>query len=246
MKHLFFLTIFLFVAAIVGNAQLFQVPDLVKQTFEKQFPDAKDAKWSGGIDNHSVQFSLGDKKLKANYTPKADWVSTEEKVVIDSLPSTIQDNFKNLDDENRDSVIAKTKNELFEVLKQTIRPEFLNRIDESILFLPLTKKEVSQIVALQLEELKIKLRESDLNLVVTPEAFEHILTLGYDPFFGARPVKRVIQKQVLNELSKANRQVIGCTFIAITGIPRVSGRATISIAGTTGHDDIAAARDRPI
>ena len=66
MKYLFFLSIFLFTAAIVSNAQLFQVPDLVKQTFERQFPAAKDAKWSGGIDNHSVQFSLGDKKLKAN------------------------------------------------------------------------------------------------------------------------------------------------------------------------------------
>lgn len=94
MKHLLFLSTFLVISTIVANAQLFQVPDLVKQTFEKQFPDAKDAKWSGGIDNHSVQFSLGDKKLKANFTPKADWVSTEEKVVIDSLPLTVQDNFK--------------------------------------------------------------------------------------------------------------------------------------------------------
>jgi ATP-dependent Clp protease ATP-binding subunit ClpB len=92
---------------------------------------------------------------------------------------------------------------VLELLRQTIRPEFLNRIDESILFLPLTKKEVAQIVDMQLHELKLKLQLSDIHLVVTPDAFEHILTLGYDPFFGARPVKRVIQKQVLNELSKA-------------------------------------------
>lgn len=94
MKHLLFLSTFLFLSTIVANAQLFQVPELVKQTFDKQFPAAKDAKWSGGIDNHAVQFTLGDKKLKANYTPKAEWVSTEEKVPINSLPLTVQDNFK--------------------------------------------------------------------------------------------------------------------------------------------------------
>jgi ATP-dependent Clp protease ATP-binding subunit ClpB len=100
-------------------------------------------------------------------------------------------------------VAEATRVEVLELLRQTIRPEFLNRIDESILFLPLTKKEVAQIVEMQLHELKLKLQLSEIHLVVTPDAFEHILTLGYDPFFGARPVKRVIQKQVLNELSKA-------------------------------------------
>ena len=100
-------------------------------------------------------------------------------------------------------VAEATRVEVLELLRQTIRPEFLNRIDESILFLPLTKKEVAQIVEMQLHELKLKLQLSDIHLVVTPDAFEHILTLGYDPFFGARPVKRVIQKHVLNELSKA-------------------------------------------
>jgi ATP-dependent Clp protease ATP-binding subunit ClpB len=100
-------------------------------------------------------------------------------------------------------VAEATRVEVLELLRQTIRPEFLNRIDESILFLPLTKKEVAQIVDMQLHELKLKLQLSEIHLVVTPDAFEHILTLGYDPFFGARPVKRVIQKQVLNELSKA-------------------------------------------
>jgi ATP-dependent Clp protease ATP-binding subunit ClpB len=115
----------------------------------------------------------------------------------------IFERFEKIKEEAYPEIAETTRTEVLELLRQTIRPEFLNRIDESILFLPLTRKEVSQIVAMQLEELKIKLRESDLNLVVTPEAFEHILTLGYDPFFGARPVKRVIQKQVLNELSKA-------------------------------------------
>jgi len=115
----------------------------------------------------------------------------------------IHERFEKAKESAYPDVAETTRVEVLELLRQTIRPEFLNRIDESILFLPLTKKEVSQIVSMQLDELKIKLRESDLNLVVSPEAFEHILTLGYDPFFGARPVKRVIQKQVLNELSKA-------------------------------------------
>jgi ATP-dependent Clp protease ATP-binding subunit ClpB len=90
-----------------------------------------------------------------------------------------------------------------ELLRQTIRPEFLNRIDETLLFLPLTRKNVEEIVTLQLNLLKKQLKEKDINLHITNEAFDWITEAGYDPFFGARPVKRVIQKQVLNELSKS-------------------------------------------
>ena len=115
----------------------------------------------------------------------------------------IHERFEKVKEAKYPEVAEATRVEVLELLRQTIRPEFLNRIDESILFLPLTKKEVAQIVEMQLHELKLKLQLSDIHLVVTPDAFEHILTLGYDPFFGARPVKRVIQKQVLNELSKA-------------------------------------------
>jgi ATP-dependent Clp protease ATP-binding subunit ClpB len=115
----------------------------------------------------------------------------------------IHERFEKAKEATYPEVAEATRIEVLELLRQTIRPEFLNRIDESILFLPLTKKEVAQIVEMQLHELKLKLQLSDIHLVVTPDAFEHILTLGYDPFFGARPVKRVIQKQVLNELSKA-------------------------------------------
>jgi ATP-dependent Clp protease ATP-binding subunit ClpB len=115
----------------------------------------------------------------------------------------IHERFETVKEDDYPQVAEGTRVELLELLRQTIRPEFLNRIDESILFLPLTKKEIGSIVSIQLEELKAKLRESDMNLVVTPEAFDHIVQLGFDPFFGARPVKRVIQKQVLNELSRA-------------------------------------------
>lgn len=115
----------------------------------------------------------------------------------------IFDRFDGVKENAYQDIAIQTRSEVFDLLKQSIRPEFLNRIDESILFLPLTKKEVAQIVNLQLHQLKGKLNESGIHLVVTDEAFNHILELGYDPFFGARPVKRVIQKEVLNELSKA-------------------------------------------
>jgi ATP-dependent Clp protease ATP-binding subunit ClpB len=114
----------------------------------------------------------------------------------------IQDNFKSLSDENRDEVIAKTKNELFELLKQTIRPEFLNRIDELIMFTPLNRSEIRNIVDLQFRHVQDTLREMGVTIEASPEALDWLAELGYDPQFGARPLKRVIQKRILNELSK--------------------------------------------
>lgn len=115
----------------------------------------------------------------------------------------IHEKFENIKPSEFDRAAEKAKMEVLELLRQTIRPEFLNRIDETILFLPLTRQNVEEIVQLQLNHLKKQLKEKDINLVVTKEAFDWITEAGYDPFFGARPVKRVIQKQVLNELSKA-------------------------------------------
>jgi len=114
----------------------------------------------------------------------------------------IQDNFKSLNDENRDEVIAKTKNELFELLKQTIRPEFLNRIDELIMFTPLNRNELRNIVNLQFKHVQETLAEMGIEIEATDEALDWLSELGYDPQFGARPLKRVIQKRILNELSK--------------------------------------------
>ncbi|QPH40655.1 ATP-dependent chaperone ClpB [Pedobacter endophyticus] len=114
----------------------------------------------------------------------------------------IQDNFKDLSDENRDEVIAKTKNELFEVLKQTIRPEFLNRIDELIMFTPLNRSEIRDIVALQFRQVQQTLAEMGIEMDASDDALDWLAQLGYDPQFGARPLKRVIQKRILNELSK--------------------------------------------
>jgi ATP-dependent Clp protease ATP-binding subunit ClpB len=114
----------------------------------------------------------------------------------------IQDNFKALSDENRDEIVAKTKNELFELLKQTIRPEFLNRIDELIMFTPLNRGEIRNIVDLQFKHVQDTLAEMGISIEASPEALDWLAELGYDPQFGARPLKRVIQKRILNELSK--------------------------------------------
>ena len=117
--------------------------------------------------------------------------------------SVIHEMFDAIDEKDFEKVADKVKVKVMELLRQTIRPEFLNRIDETIMFLPLTKQNVKEIVQIQLNQLTVLLAEKEIKLVVTKEAFEYIARIGYDPFFGARPIKRVIQKQVLNELSKA-------------------------------------------
>ena len=115
----------------------------------------------------------------------------------------IQETFDGKMESELEAAGEKAKMLVLELLKQTIRPEFLNRIDETIMFTPLTKGDIRKIVEIQLSNLKRMLLEKEIKLVVTEHAFDHIAEVGYDPQFGARPVKRVIQKQVLNELSKA-------------------------------------------
>jgi len=114
----------------------------------------------------------------------------------------IQNNFEKMTDANRDEVMAKTKVEVFELLKKSIRPEFLNRIDETIMFTPLNREDVHRIVELQFNSIAKSLAENDIRLSATDKAIDWLAQLGFDPQFGARPVKRVIQKRVLNELSK--------------------------------------------
>jgi ATP-dependent Clp protease ATP-binding subunit ClpB len=114
----------------------------------------------------------------------------------------IQENFNELNELNKDEILAKTKNEVYELLKKSIRPEFLNRIDEVIMFEPLSREDVTSIVRLQFEKIQRQLAEQDLKISASDEAIDWLAQLGYDPHFGARPIKRVIQKQILNELSK--------------------------------------------
>ena len=115
----------------------------------------------------------------------------------------IQQQFQELREDNREEVINKTKVTVMDMLKQTIRPEFLNRIDETIMFLPLTQKEIAGIVKLQLERVKAMLQPQGLTLEWTDPAVNYLAEMGYDPEFGARPVKRAIQRYVLNNLSKS-------------------------------------------
>ncbi|OJZ04873.1 MULTISPECIES: ATP-dependent chaperone ClpB [Sphingobacterium] len=114
----------------------------------------------------------------------------------------IQENFSHLTDDNRDEIIAKTRNEVFDLLKQSIRPEFLNRIDEVIMFTPLNRDEIGDIVRLQFAHVQKQLAEQNIFITASDEAMDWLAQLGYDPIYGARPLKRVIQKRILNELSK--------------------------------------------
>lgn len=114
----------------------------------------------------------------------------------------IRDNFAKMTPDNRGEVIEKTKAEVLEMLKQTIRPEFLNRIDEIIMFTPLNQNEIEEIVGLQIRGIKKMLERNGVTLEVTPAALHFLAEEGYDPEFGARPVKRAIHRLVLNQLSK--------------------------------------------
>ena len=116
--------------------------------------------------------------------------------------NVIRDNFAAMTDENRDETIEKTKEQVIEMLKQTIRPEFLNRIDETIMFTPLNQVEIEEIVGLQIKSVQKMLERNGVTLKVTPAALHYLAEEGYDPEFGARPVKRVIHRLVLNRLSK--------------------------------------------
>ena len=114
----------------------------------------------------------------------------------------IQSQFATMNAANRDHIIDDTKTKVMEMLKKTIRPEFLNRIDETIMFLPLTKTEIANVVTLQMNAVKRMLEPQGFTLNVTPKAIDFLADEGFDPEFGARPVKRAIQRCVLNDLSK--------------------------------------------
>jgi ATP-dependent Clp protease ATP-binding subunit ClpB len=114
----------------------------------------------------------------------------------------IQDNYEKAKNPDDDELFERTKGEVLFLLKQSLRPEFLNRIDEMIMFTPLRKDQIEEIVRLQLRILSDRLEKTEIELKVTPDALHYLSDKGYDPQFGARPVKRVIQKEVMNELSK--------------------------------------------
>jgi ATP-dependent Clp protease ATP-binding subunit ClpB len=145
---------------------------------------------------------LDDGRLTDNKGRTADFRNTIIIMTSNIGSQLIQEHFDGLTEKNRDKVIEETKDEVFELLKRTIRPEFLNRIDEIIMFKPLTRGEIVQIVRLQLDMLTETLAKNDIRLTATDAAVEEIATLGFDPHFGARPLKRMVQRNILNELSK--------------------------------------------
>lgn len=145
---------------------------------------------------------LDDGRLTDNKGRTANFRNTIIIMTSNLGSDIIRDNFEILTVENRDEVVATTKNQVFELLKRGIRPEFLNRIDEVIMFEPLGRDEVKSIVKLQMEEIRHRLAEVEVTLSWSEEALDWLAQLGYDPQFGARPLKRVLQKRVLDELSK--------------------------------------------
>ncbi len=114
----------------------------------------------------------------------------------------IRDNFERINATNKEEVIGKTQNMVFNLLKQSVRPEFLNRIDEVVMFRPLSRRDILKITKLQLQQIKKTLQEQEIDLDIAPAAMNWLAEEGFSPEFGARPLKRVIQKRVLNELSK--------------------------------------------
>jgi len=114
----------------------------------------------------------------------------------------IQENFENITEANKEEVVSRTKIEVMALLKQTIRPEFLNRIDEIIMFQPLLKDEIKNIIKMQLDGLKNLVAENGINLQFSDYVLDFLAENGYDPQFGARPLKRLIQKEIINQLSK--------------------------------------------
>lgn len=145
---------------------------------------------------------LDDGRLTDNKGRTANFKNTIIIMTSNTGSSLIQERFEFLTDANREETIAKTKVEVFDLLKRSIRPEFLNRIDEVIMFTPLSRDEIMVIVHLQFSKLQQQLQEMGISLQASAEALEWLGELGYDPQFGARPLKRVMQKEVLNELSK--------------------------------------------
>ena len=145
---------------------------------------------------------LDDGRLTDNKGRMVNFKNTIIIMTSNMGSSVIRDNFAKMTPENHDEVVEKTKAEVLEMLKQTIRPEFLNRIDETIMFTPLNEREIEEIVGLQINSVKKMLERNGVVLEVTPEALHFLADEGYDPEFGARPVKRVIHRLVLNRLSK--------------------------------------------
>lgn len=145
---------------------------------------------------------LDDGRLTDNKGRTADFKNTIIIMTSNIGSHIIQVSFDTMTELNREEILASTKNKVYDLLKKTIRPEFLNRIDEVIMFQPLTREEVKEIVKIQFKGIQSMLQENEITLSASEVAIDWLSQLGFDPQFGARPLKRVMQKKILNELSK--------------------------------------------
>ncbi len=145
---------------------------------------------------------LDEGRLTDNKGRTADFRNTVLIMTSNAGSAIIQDNLSRLNDRNRDELLEKTRGEVMELLRNNVRPEFLNRIDEIIMFHPLTIQNIREIVKMQLEGISAMMREKGLRLEYSEYALQYICNKGYDPAYGARPVKRLLQKELVNELAK--------------------------------------------
>ena len=145
---------------------------------------------------------LDDGRLTDNKGRTANFKNTIVIMTSNIGSHLIQEKFESYTEDNKDELMAEAKVNVMELLKRTIRPEFLNRIDDVIMFTPLTREDVRSIVDIQLKDIKSKLLEQGISFDVTEDALDWLAQLGYDPQYGARPLKRVLQRKILNELSK--------------------------------------------
>lgn len=159
---------------------------------------------------------LDDGRLTDNKGRTADFRNTIIVMTSNLGSALIQSKLEKLNTGNREEVLEDSRIEVMELLRRTLRPEFLNRIDEVIVFTPLTDKEIRQIVVMQINRVNNLMHESGISLHPTPAAIDLIARLGYDPQFGARPVKRLIQRNILNELSKRILSGIIPAGVAVT------------------------------
>ncbi|MEP0985802.1 ATP-dependent chaperone ClpB [Ekhidna sp.] len=145
---------------------------------------------------------LDDGRLTDNKGRVANFKNTIIIMTTNIGSGLIQENFEKLDEANPEPVIEETKNQVFELLKKSVRPEFLNRVDETIMFRPLSKEDLQKIVGIQFRIIQKRMEENGIKIEADEKVLKHLGKIGFDPQFGARPLKRVLQREILNELSK--------------------------------------------
>jgi ATP-dependent Clp protease ATP-binding subunit ClpB len=145
---------------------------------------------------------LDDGRLTDNKGRVANFKNTIIIMTTNIGSSIIQENFEKITDQNYFDVLETTKDEVLDLLRKTVRPEFLNRIDEIIMFRPLNRSDIRKIVDIQVDLVRNRLEEAGIKIEISDAARERLSRLGFDPQYGARPLKRVLQKEIMNELSK--------------------------------------------